>query len=400
MANARQAWASLLAVLALAAICGRGLVAEQVHPVQPVPHPEPDYVPPHAEHLAIEPPPPIPTGPFPPVRFVSYPKAPSSCWYFLAEGMALKRDADGDRDFAAIRVDHDGDPMTPDVSRTVLGTQDLNFEFPAGVRALVGRRLGDWYGVEFSYFGLFDSAESAAVRNLDANAGGGIGNLFSPFSDFGNNPPGGIPGLDFNRLASISYLSNMDNFELNLRRTVVMPPEILQVSLLVGARHMEIDERFTYFTASDIPLGFGTTNFVGVDTDNDMYGVQVGALFEFQVEPSWWVDTEIKGVLFDNQVSQATNYINRVDGFESTFPSGRSEDRTTWALDLAVTLSGQVNPWLTFRIGYQAIWIDGLALASENFQDNWSLLTSGPPQLNHDGKTVYHGPHIGITGVW
>ena len=400
MANARQAWAPLLAALVLAAVDGRNLAAQQVSSAQHVLHSGPEYFATDVEYLPADGSHLVPTGPFPPVRFVSYPKAPASKWYFLVDAMALKRDANGDRDFAAILVDHDSDPLTPDIPRAVLGTQDLDFGFPLGVRAMVGRRLGDWYGVELSYFGLFDSSDSAAVRNSSPNAGGGIGNMFSPFSDFGTNPAGGMPGLDFNNLASISYVSNMDNVELNLRRTLVMPSEILQVSLLVGGRFMGIDERFNYFTDSDVPLGLGTTNFVGTATDNQMYGVQLGGLFEFQVEPSWWIDTEIKGVVFDNRASQSTNYTYSINGIETKFPSTRSDHRTTFALDLSLTLSGQVNSWLTYRIGYQAIWIDGLALASENFQDDWNLLTLGPPQLNTDGKTVYHGPHIGITGVW
>jgi hypothetical protein len=52
------------------------------------------------------------------------------------------------------------------------------------------------------------------------------------------------------------------------------------------------------------------------------------------------------------------------------------------------------------RIGYQALLIDGLALASENFDRNVAILTAGPAELVHDGSVVYHGPFVGLTTTW
>jgi len=131
-----------------------------------------------------------------------------------------------------------------------------------------------------------------------------------------------------------------------------------------------------------------------------MLGIQIGGLFEFRVEPCWWIDLELKGVVFDNRAGQSTTYVRNVGGVEATFPGTRTDHRTTFALDLDLTLSCQVNSWLTARLGYQAIWIDGLAVASENFQPDLDTLTLGPPQLADDGKVVYHGLHIGLTGAW
>lgn len=389
MANGRQNWA-LLAVISALAVAASGHLraaepasADHNQPPQSVAPEElageAEYLPAAGPYLGVP-------GTCPPVRFASYPKAATSLWYFLAEGMALKRDANDNRDFAA-----------DDAGNVVLGTQDLQFDFPAGLRAVAGCRLGDWAGFEVSYFGMFDWAEGAAVRDSTPNAAGGVGNLFSPFSDFGN-PLNDV--VDQNNLASISYASSLDNFEWNFRRALMMPPDGLQVSILLGGRYMEIDERLDYFTASDTPIGLGATNSVGTATQNDMLGAQIGALFEFYVDPGWWIDVELKGVAFDNRARQNTTYVRNVGGVEATFPSARTERRTTFALDLDLTLSCQVNSWLTARVGYQAIWIDGLAVASGNFQPDLDILTLGPPSLNHDGKVVYHGLHIGLTGVW
>lgn len=46
------------------------------------------------------------------------------------------------------------------------------------------------------------------------------------------------------------------------------------------------------------------------------------------------------------------------------------------------------------------MWVDGVALASENLQADPDLLTLGPPQLVHDGSLVYHGPFAGLMFTW
>jgi hypothetical protein len=46
------------------------------------------------------------------------------------------------------------------------------------------------------------------------------------------------------------------------------------------------------------------------------------------------------------------------------------------------------------------MWLDGLALASENFESNTAILTNGPAQVINDGGLVYHGPFVGLTATW
>jgi len=379
-------------------------------------------------------------GAYPPNRFISYPKTtvPVSPWYFAADAVALKRDPDGDRPFAALGTrewEEDGGVWESTDTRTiVLGTQNFDFDFAGGGRAVIGRRLGDWYAVEVSYMQVNSWREAAAVRDdsvfvaeVDDTTGDPtaeyVGSLFSPFSDFGDPP---VLGLDYNNLVSIDSFSEFYDFEFNLRRTITMPPDRLQVSLLVGGRYMNIGERFSYFSSSYYPPNLPTpgvppnpalttTNDVRLTAGNTLLGAQIGAFFEFYVDPGWWIDFEIKGVIFDNRASQRsagsiTTAIETrdVDGFIDGYVVTNSpvnntrveENHTAGALDLDLTLSWQVNSWLTGRIGYRALWIDGLALASENFQTDVGLLTLGPPQLNTDGKVVYHGPHIGLTGAW
>jgi putative beta barrel porin BBP7 len=329
---------------------------------------------------------PGPDGCQPPHLLYESPRGP---WYVVADLVALKRDADGEQDFASLG--------TPD--DIALSTEDLRFEFQAGPRVLVGHQFSDWYAIEASYFGLMDWDESRAIRDVTANALGTAGNLFSPFSDFGD--PAGLVGLDFNNFASIRLVSSLDNAEVNIRQRLDTPPSIMQATVLYGFRYMNIRERFEYATESAEPAGAGTANFVNVETGNDLYGFQIGGMMELRVEPRAWLSFEWKGVVCHNDADQTTDFATGPLGAPTAPIIGeRGEERTTFVGDASITIMYAFTPACVGRIGYQALWVDGLALASQNFERNISLLTLGPAQLVHDGNLVYHGPFAGLMWSW
>ena len=78
----------------------------------------------------------------------------------------------------------------------------------------------------------------------------------------------------------------------------------------------------------------------------------------------------------------------------------RDEAITSWVLDLRLSATVLVTPRLAVIGGYHALWLDGLALASENMSQDVNVLAFGPPTLVEDGKVLYHGPHLGLTWIW
>ena len=52
------------------------------------------------------------------------------------------------------------------------------------------------------------------------------------------------------------------------------------------------------------------------------------------------------------------------------------------------------------RIGYQALFLTGVAVASDNIQTNNVLLANGPAVVNARSNAVFHGPMIGVGGNW
>jgi len=309
-------------------------------------------------------------------------------WYVNADILTLFRDQTGDVAFASRGIG---------AGNVILSTREFQTDLESGMRLLIGSQLTESYSVEGLYFGLNHGRDQAAVRNSTMNAIGGTGILFSPFTGFGTLP---VAGLDFNNFASISFSSELHNAEINFRRRMVLPPGRLFGSVLLGARFLQVDEGFGYFTVADRPLPGGATNRVDVNTDNDLYGLQLGTQLNYRVHPQWWLNFEIKGALCQNGGEQATTYTN-VDaaGTITQFNGFRARHNTALIGDVDLSTGWQVTDLLAMRLGYKALWVDGVAIASENFEDDINILRLGPAEINR-GSLIFHGPYAGVVATW
>jgi hypothetical protein len=209
--------------------------------------------------------------------------------------------------------------------------------------------------------------------------------------------PTGVVGLDFNQFASIQFSSKLDSAEINIRRRVHVPQRRRgqgEASVLVGLRYMNDKEDFHYLTTSSAAV-----NDVSIHTSNDMFGAQFGFLLQFLVADRAWVDVDVKGAILGNRADQNTIYTNTDNaGVTTVYPGQADVRRTSFLGDLSVVFNYQLAPSLTFRAGYNAFWLTGVALASENFNSDINILQLGPAGIDHGGRVVYHGPNIGL--VW
>lgn len=365
-----------------------------------------------------------------PVAFAAPYLVDKPAWHFHVEALALQRSNTSDRPFAALTrrvwietenpTREEGEPeyvwTHTDSSTTVLSTQDLHFPFELGLRIQAGRTLGDRHSFEICYFGLAEWNESAAVgdntvfvASVDEDGRPAItfpASLASPFSDFGdwssNHPLGiwGIQGFDFNWRTIINYSSSLYNIECNLRRWISEASGADQVSILIGARYMNVDETFYYEAISEVPAPVGAFNSLYTDTANRMMGVQIGAAYEIFLLPVWYVECEVKGAIFNNSASQNTLFEHIGEDILLGVYAGHSErDITASAIDVRLTNTLLVTPRLAIRLGYQFLYVDGVALASESFNQHVELLVSGPVSLN-EGQVAYHGLQLGVSWVW
>jgi hypothetical protein len=296
-------------------------------------------------------------------------------WQVHVDALFLGYDKINDIDFAS---------FNPGRGR-VLGTDDLGFELEGGYRALAAYSFSDALQVEAVYFGQHDFGDSQAVRDPG-------GRLFSPFTEFGIPP---MVGLDFNNFASISFTSELNNAEFNIRHRTGVICGPLETSILYGVRYTRIDETFNYFTQSAFPGPGGATNTMDVRTNNELIGFQLGVLAAYRVSNRWWFEFDSKFAACRNLAEQRTVYTNTTQGVTSVFTGQRTEGGTAFLGSIDLATKYAITPELIVQGGYYAMGIESIALASENFQTNTAILQLGPADLHDRGAVIYHGPYLG-----
>ena len=366
---------------------------------------------------------------------------PGGQWYFRTDFMAIRRST-GQNDVFQTRnvntltgeevLDAAGGSLSPQVFQLVstitrdpvLSSESLGFQNAAGYRLLLGWQLAEKYAVEFSYFDLKDWDEFDAVSDttqyvVDGTVDSATGivtigttqdnSLFSPFTNFGDPAFSDdyLLDFDYNELAAVRYQSSLDNVELNVRHQISKHPSRLQMSVLWGGRHNAVWEYMDYYTLSPInsAAAGATTNNADVWTKNDLWGAQVGAQFDFCWDPGWHTEFEIKGGVAHNRAVYEGRYVVQ-NGLASagTIDTGlqRVDDEvTSWIGEMRLSLVYQFGAHLTTHIGYEALMLGRVALASTNFETDLSILQA-PNQwvLRNNGTAIYHGPSAGLTVAW
>jgi hypothetical protein len=297
--------------------------------------------------------------------------------YAIADFAPMTYDPNHNVDIA--RFGATGDPA--------LTTGDIGYEFDAGAKMTLGYVYSPCVRIEGTWFGTYSWDDDFALRNLDGNGGlGTIGDLNTILSDFTD-----IPGLAGNDLVSLGMYSAFNSQEINIRYWVDVPPGPFDFSLTLGARHVTARESLVLFAESSTP---STTN-LAVNTNNDLWGGQIGFQVAWLQSSHVWLDFDAKAAMFNNSASQSTVYSNDNNGVITNAVQTRDQQRTAWMGDLALTYNIQFHPGLVLRLGYQAVFLNGIALAPDNIV-NANDTVNGPARLVDNGEVVYHGPVIGL----
>lgn len=312
--------------------------------------------------------------------------------YFRADAVMLHRNNLTPTNVASLGT-------TPNI--TVLSTNSLDSPFKAGPKFTIGHTFADpTYQIEFTYLWLDSWDEANSVRNATTNSLGTAGNLFSVFTGFGATVVP-APGFDRNNYVVIRESSYMETGELNVRHTLPTQTDNFAASYVVGIRHMGIREGFDYLSESAITTTPPTLGSLDVQTRtlNDLWGPQIGGLFEFYCQHNLWFNCDVKGALCNNSMIQETTG-NLNTGAPVPFNYRRTTNGTAGVVDVDLSVVYRPSPHVTTRFGYQALWITGVAMASRNFDPDYNTLQSGPAWLDTQGTVLYHGPHAGLELSW
>jgi len=294
---------------------------------------------------------------------------PRPRWYAVIDGAAICRNPSRSVAFASMAND-----TLIGAPPIVLSTSQFDYDFAATGRFLLGLTLDDDFQMEGSYFMLADAENSSALADPD-------GQIFSPFS---LDPE---TGLNF---ANIHCLSSLHGAEINLRRTL---PAIkrLTLSTLLGVRYLGLPEQFDYYGRPDD--GSPATS-IHARTTNEMVGPQIGARAELNTDDRWWINCEIKAAVLNNHATQTIS---------GSYASSAEGNHTAFAGDLALKVVYRWSPHVATHIGYQALWLEGLALAPDNIGANIDFMRQTPPapdQLKSNSGSFYHGPFAGLEIGW
>lgn len=274
---------------------------------------------------------------------------------------------------------------------TALGMGDLQSDFNAGTRMTIGYVWSPCLRIEGGYFGTYSWEDNIAVTNLTANPQGGLGDLNTILSGFAD-----VAGLSGNDLVTLAQFSAFNSQELNARYWLDVPPGPFDVSLTLGLRHLATRESlaFTSRAGAGNVAGSDVNNALLVNTANDLWGGQLGVQVAWLQSAHTWLEFDGKGMMFHNNASQNSNYVR--SDVVAPFLTARDQQRTAWGGDISLAYNIQFTPGLVLRLGYQAVFLNGVALSADNIQRDNNLLQNGPAQLDDSGEVVYHGPVIGL----
>ena len=198
---------------------------------------------------------------------------------------------------------------------------------------------------------------------------------------------------------SISMESQLQSAELSYRRYWVGYIPRVSGTLLAGFRYTRLNEEFNFNTIGEAALDYTT------ETDNHFAGFQAGGDVWISLAQGMRIGAEGKAGIYNNHLSVDTAIVPTpfVAGPPTLFEEF-DENKVAFIGEFSADIVIDLLPSWSLRAGYEAMWLNSLALAGENFNTASPFglpgQTPGVPFLADDGEALYHGWHLGTEYVW
>jgi hypothetical protein len=349
---------------------------------EPVPPPVPLYVPD-----------PIDTDSFAGLPSAVMPPEPPQWprWFTGATGLVMTRTLPS------------GTPtMQPLAGVPQLRTSSAAVSWPGGVDLHIGR----WFGprqrnaVEVIYWGVYGMDSSAAV------AGSGI----SAIPQASSATVGGLPATDYLSGATAQQIGRSDlvnDVEVNWLYALGDRPEFLSrdpadgsrpMSLiwLAGFRFFQLEDVLTLATTSGDPALAATPLDFAVATNNNLYGGQMGAKFDWRLLPRVRFSTVSKFMLAGNTITN-TSSLATSTGTPAVFASGAPVNVHStlgvfsWLGSADTGLAWDVTDHWSLSVGYRVVGVGNIAQADGQWPGDittaadLSAITAGSSTIIHGG---------------
>lgn len=254
----------------------------------------------------------------------------------------------------------------------LLNAHDFDFGTEAGPTVTISRHF-EPVSLQLRYFGVDDWSRS--VGSITSNG------LYVPFAT-----PLADTDLSYN--GSARYESDLHSLEFNFTR-----PLCDSWGFILGYRYLELKEDLgMHLIGTSGPVTSQTD--IGLSAKNRLHGFQLGVGGDvwnrggrFRMEGS------VKAGVYSD-LMHANTSINQ-DGSISAAAAQTHHAAFLGELELAGVY--QVTQRLAVRAGYQVLWIEGVALASDQMT---TLNPSSGGRIDTSGSPMYHGVNASVQYTW
>ena len=296
--------------------------------------------------------------------------------YSLFDVLTLQRDNE-----AANR------PLVVDATggNPLLSVQDLNASTAMGARVFVGRRVDDSWGREAGYMGVYGMTAAQSL-NGDANLAlaGPLASQSLPFTD-GNH-------------VRATWVSTINSAEFNAFRSRCEGGDC--IDWLGGFRYVNVSEQagLAFNCCENEPVGPFNSSY-NVQTTNNLIGGQLGARGRRTWE-KWAVEGWAKTGLFANVANQSQAPVLDPTGSGTVARDARSAwgTETAFVADLNASLIYRLSDVWGIRVGYNLVWISGIALAPNQW--DFSTAADGGTALIGGDSMFLSGANLGLEARW
>jgi len=287
-----------------------------------------------------------------------------------------------------------------------LSTSDASASWPGGIDLHVGRWFGprQQHAVEFIYWGVYGigSTATASQTSIDAIPQ-------APGVDVGSTPASAW--LTASSAQQISRSDLFNDVEINWLYSLWERPEFLsqdpaapsrRINLiwLAGFRFFELQDVLTQtsFSGSGAP---GTLD-LGVATNNNLYGAQVGAKFDWRLLSQVRFSAVPKFMIAGNSITNTTALATG-SGTDATFVSGSPVNVHStlgvfsWLGSVDTGVAWDVTDRWSLSLGYRVVGVGNIAQAD----GQWPAVISSPASItgiDAGSSTIIHGGFAGFEG--
>lgn len=328
-------------------------------------------------------------------------------WYGGISGLVMTRDR---ADNVWLSYDQ------ADIRDRSLNSNDADFPYAGGF----GFNLGRYFNcgrnsIQVAYWGVFSDVAEANAYGPDQAVGLDTILHFDVLAydpgtgpQFIGDPPGGGPGggafhfdAERHRVQRDYEIHNIELSLLGHCYQVGCCP--LTLGWTAGVRFLRFDESFLYSTdpVDAVFTGAPEELHYGIDTENNLIGVQIGGRADYCLGNRFTLFADTKAGLFGNHVSHNSRIYGSNGSAYVNDPASpyylqdvnidSTKDDVAILGQLAVGGNWCINRCWTLGVGYQAIGVSGVALATHQIPRDFIAALDSLRAVDSSGGLILHG---------